>query len=886
MWNPSIDDLPVILTRKITAPSVPSDFLLRKRLATLLDTYSKLPATLIQAPAGYGKSCLMSSWAEKSGRTCVWVSLDKEDGALDRFWAYVLAALANEGVVSEGMISEAKNLEDPEKALRLADRLLARVEEYTEEVVLLLDDCHTIDTGSAVPGSLTYFIMHAPSNMHVIMSTRSPLDIKLSKLAVQDQLGKISEDDLTFTEGEIEDYYSKKHMPISKEDVQAVSQQTQGWAVAMKLFSMSGDDPKAIMDLHSPSQTKEAVGAYLFEEVLSHLAAREYDFLEATCCLDSFSAPLAVHVLNADDEAVASSISFFVENSLFTSSLYSKGGVVWYRYHSLFAEAALRHFLGKDLAKILDIRKRAIEWYEANSYLDEAVKTAALLDDYATIERLILDYWSPLCIADDYVRLMRWFEYLPSGYTENNPVLASVESLPLALTSKTDPAFKRIQGAESSLDGREDELFGFVMGFKAIAMCVLGDEDETRKLATIALEHLGEDEVYLRSINLQVLAGTYTEASPEVAIDFFERSLLKEDAIRNNETFHYSVHSCLSFLYSILGRYAESEKWAKKALGLYPVEEHPAHPIFYYCYVARMNASYQKGDLEVAKDDLEYALEHGSDCWTPALIAQAYGVGALMAHLAHEDQQSLDAVAEALALSPLGFARNFPSLVALSFWLSEGAMKREDFIETLPRNAPNPLYWMVAAIDFLQKDYSRVDDLIECYLSMPEFRILPKMYFALLIALNYDALAQSAEADLWFERFLGFSRDMDSKQVCFENFLLIQGLLKKQVNVAKNPYAAQIFKESSYQGYRRRLSHEKQTKLTNRETEIMQLLAKGLSTKEIAQVLFISYETAKKHISNCYQKLGAHTRVQAVASFGEQYGASNGNGSSRPKPRS
>lgn len=867
MKNASTQDPPIILTRKITAPSMPSDFLPRERLIALLDEYRALPVTIIQAPAGYGKSALMVSWLEKVEGHCAWVSLDKEDEALDRFWTYVLASLAHKGVIDQSLISEAKNLDDSTRALYVVDRLLATLEAYSDEVVLLLDDCHVIKADSPVQDSLSYFITHLPSNVHLVISSRVTLDLKLARLFVRDLLGVITEHDLKFTIDEIEAYYAGKQMHLSKRDVRALLQHTQGWAVALKLFSISKDNTEAVAKLRSLTKTKEAVGTYLFEEVLSQLKKKERDFLKATCCLDSFSPPLVQHIMGAQEEQVSPAIAFFVDNNLFTTCIYAKDGTVWYRYHSLFAEAALQYFIKQDLVEILEIRKKAIEWYEENSHLDEAIKTAAILNDYSAIERLILDHWCSLCIDDDYVRLMRWFEYLPAGYSESHPVLASIESLPLTLTSKTVLAKERLRDAERALENDNDALFGFVTSFKAVLACMLGDADETRRLTTLALEHLDMSEVYLRSINLQILAGSYSDLHPETSIALFENELLKNPAIVENETFRYSAYSCLCFLYSIVGNFRESEKWAEKALDTYPVQEHPLHPIFYYCYVARMNASYQKADLATTRHNLNYALEHGPDCWTPDLMAHVHGIDALLAYFDHDESRSLRAATNSVSVSPLGFARSFPSLSALSFLLDEQVIRKDDFASDPTKETPEPVFWIEAAIDYLEGNYRRVDELVEHYDSLHESWLVSRTYLLLIIALDYEALDKKDQADLWFSRFLSLSQEIGATQVCFENAELLAEPLKRQLQSGKNPYAAQLFKALSSQGYKTQSAKDSYAELTRREIEIMQLLEKGLSIKEVAQVLFISYETAKKHIAHCYQKLEVHTRVQALAAF-------------------
>ncbi|MGI6106007.1 MAG: LuxR C-terminal-related transcriptional regulator [Raoultibacter sp.] len=858
-------------TPKDTAknPNPHATILFRKRLTNFLDEQNRVPVTLIHAPAGYGKSSLILSSLANVECLHPWIVIDEEDTALDRFWRSVLREAADQGIHFPEFISVTRSLQYLEQALPFIDQFLSALESYQQQVLLIFDDYHKLQPDSMVHESLSYFISHMPENVHVIISTRTQPKLSLSKLFVQGLARRINEKDLAFSYEEIAAYYAQIKHPADSTELQLVFDRTQGWPVAVKLFSLSATNPASISDISSHEQTKETIGTYLIEEVIGRLERRDYEFLAASCCLPNFSAPLVAHILGKPEQEVQKSLRHFENNGLFITTVAKHADIVWYRYHSLFAEEALRHFQANNPRCANIARKKALSWYQENELFDEAIKLAALLEDYETITACILQNWSSLCMHDDYLRLLRWFEYLPNERIAHNTTLAAIESFPLALTGKVEAALTRIREAEDSLTSHNDELFGFVMAFKALAYNAAGETQEIPTITQAASTYLSRNESYLIHVNALVVATSPADTEPEKALDLLTKTLA-QDPFKNNDMFLSAALSCASLLSSLLGNYGESLRWAQESLNTCEAATQSQHPAALYGHVARMNVFYKSGDIATAHKCAEQALSHAYTCWSPALVGQVQGFVALSHYFSGKHEASKEAVKKAIALSPLGFARNFPSLSALAFWYSSGALQISDFEVSGEIACADPIVWIQSAIKLIDQKHENIDELISFTQRIPAQRRLARMQFELLIALHHEAQGQVDGADAWFTRSLTIMKEIGARQACIENSSYVYDLLKRQSLSQELVFTTELFRELPPKRLREPYDISEQAELTGREREILELLAEGYSAKEIAQSLFISIQTVKKHLANCYQKLGVHNRVQAISKLKKQ----------------
>lgn len=369
----------VVVSKKISMPSVPADYLDRARLNELLQSYSQLPITIIQAPAGFGKTCLAASWFKKTNKPCAWLVLDEEDTAPHRFWTQVVGSLVGAGFLSRDSLSKAQELLQHDEVLLLIDSILVTLEGVEQDITVVLDNSHVLSNHEASGRTFLYFLKHLPCNVRVVLLTRTHLTLRLTKLYVERSIGVITQDELSFTAEEIKAYFAGQKIRLSKEELRTILHHTNGWPLGVSLFLHSHKTKQPSKKRYAPLGPRDLVNLYLTEEVFNRLSAEEYQFLAATCGLDCFSAPLAAYIRDISTQDALSSLNYFVQNGLFIANVYESDGVTWYRYQPLFARAVLDHFLHNDFDGLVAARKRAIEWFQNNADLDESIVNTALL---------------------------------------------------------------------------------------------------------------------------------------------------------------------------------------------------------------------------------------------------------------------------------------------------------------------------------------------------------------------------------------------------------------------------------------------------------------------------------------------------------------------------
>lgn len=868
MKTKSSDNVPVVLSKKIEAPSLPSDVLLRTRLTNRITDSSKLALTVIQAPAGCGKTCLVSLWANKSPHETAWITLDEEDSSIDRFLLYLISSLARKGVPAEWLMQEVGHVVDRSTALTFLDKLIAALENYEKRIVVILENYHFIQTDSLVNNTASYFIQNLPSNTHIIMTSRAPVQFGLSKLRLQGLLGEITEQDLHFTVEEVEDYFFKIGRRFDKDEIERLWRQTNGWPVAIKLVALTEDPSSDPTQPHAYAQMQSMVKDYFFEEVVDHLPDQVRSFLECTTCLKSFTVPLVQYVTGKVEHEIASCIAYMEDYSLFLTSTHEKDEDTWYRFQPLFAETVLNRMVLQYPELIASIQKKAIEWYVENDFLDEAISIAADLQEYDFIRDLIMEHWNDLCANDRYMNLMRWYNHLPTSYILSDQKLCAIEALPLTTTGQIDIAIKRIDLVEKNIDPDDELFYGFVMAIKSITLAYTDQEEETYFAAKEALRLLPEDEYYLRGLNYQIYAGAVAISSPEEAIELFSKQL--EDLSETNKYLNLitSARSSICIYYATLGQFDESLAWSRRAMAPYELSAHPLHSMLVNCYQAKALVFYKQGDMKQARRCIDYSTDHAFDCWSPQNVAQTKMLKAHLQYFAHDYDSSITEVKESIYLSNFGVARSFPALPALSFWISKGIINKEHFYEPQSLEYSDCFVWMRGAIDYLRKDYSVLDDLLLHRKNIPKQRLLAATYFDLLIALMYEAKDNSKSADEYLLSALSIAQNNRAHQIFIDNAPYLFDLISR-VATSESSFASKILKLLPSKKVIDK-AEKNTTKLTSREKEILGLIASGLSTKEIAERLFLSSETVKKHIANSYSKLGVHTRVQAIARLKEQ----------------
>jgi len=327
---------PLLLTKLYIPPSR-SNVVLRPRLIERLKEglSASRKLTLISAPAGFGKTTLVSEWVAGCGRPVAWLSLDEGDNDLTGFLTYFVAALQT--IVSNLGAGALAALQSPQppSAESIMTTLVNEITTFPDHIVLILDDYHVIDS-KPVDGALTFLLDHLPPHMHLVIATREDPDLPLARLRARDQLSELRAADLRFTPTEAAVFLNQvMGLNLSTENIAALETRTEGWISGLQLaaISMQGHQDTASF-IKSFTGSNRFVLDYLVEEVLRQQTEVVQAFLLRTSILERMCGPLCEAVLCAPVGSGQEILEYLERSNLFIIPLDNERR--WYRYHHLF----------------------------------------------------------------------------------------------------------------------------------------------------------------------------------------------------------------------------------------------------------------------------------------------------------------------------------------------------------------------------------------------------------------------------------------------------------------------------------------------------------------------------------------------------------------------
>ncbi len=395
-----------ILATKLYIPPARPKVVPRPRLIEQLNQGLQRKLTLISAPAGFGKTTLVSAWLnqkDESGETIhpsrvAWLSLDAGDSDLTRFLAYLVAALQtvapNIGAGVLGLLQSPQ----PPPTESILTALLNDITTIPDHFVLVLDDYHLIDAAprgypplGAVDQALTFLLEHLPPQLHLVITTREDPQLPLARLRARSQMTELRAADLRFTPSEAAGFLNQvMDLDLSAEDVTILETRTEGWIAGLQLaaLSMRGSADVAQFVRAFAGDNRYIVD-YLVEEVLQRQPERVRSFLRQTSILDRLSGPLCDAVTDQNDGMVL--LDALERGNLFVVPLDDTRH--WFRYHHLFADVLAAHARQEQPAQVPILHQRASVWYAANGLPADAIRHALAAQDFARAAGLVELAW-------------------------------------------------------------------------------------------------------------------------------------------------------------------------------------------------------------------------------------------------------------------------------------------------------------------------------------------------------------------------------------------------------------------------------------------------------------------------------------------------------------
>jgi LuxR family maltose regulon positive regulatory protein len=416
---------PRLLATKLYVPVTRAACVPRPRLQALLERGVVGPLTLLSAPAGSGKTTLVANWLRSSERSAAWFSLDERDNDLARFLRYFVAAIArhHEGFGDELLVDpKAVGLEDP---FDLATDLVNEIAQLDADLVVVLDDVHVIDD-ERVGEVLSFVVDACPPNLHLMMTTRVDPALPLSRMRARGQLTEVRAPELRFTREESAAFLGDvMGVTLSEVQVARLESRTEGWAVGLQMAALSlqgREDAESFIEGFAGSH--RYVLDYLMDEVLQRLPGGSRSFLMQTSILRQLTAPLVDAVTQREDGA--SVLDSLERSNVFTIPLDSRRTA--YRYHHLFG-TLLRHELEASVSaeELCALHSRASEALEAEGQCEEAVDHALLAGDNDRAARLLKPLVMSSTIRGESHALERLIARFPPEYADANPVVALLD---------------------------------------------------------------------------------------------------------------------------------------------------------------------------------------------------------------------------------------------------------------------------------------------------------------------------------------------------------------------------------------------------------------------------------------------------------------------------
>src|SRR5947209_6865913 len=442
-----------ILATKLYLPRLRPNVVSRPRLIERLNEGLHRKLTLIAAPAGFGKTTLVSAWVAGCDRQVAWLSLDAGENDPRLFLTYLVAALPRvAATIEEGVLGTLQSSQPPPPEAILT-ALLNEISTLPDHFVLVLDDYHVIDA-KPVDLALTYLVEHLPPQMHLVIATREDPHLPLARLRTRDQLTELRATDLRFTASEAAAFLNQvMGLSLSAADIARLSDRTEGWIAGLQLAALSMQGHQDVPGfIRAFAGDHRYIVDYLVEEVLQRQPEPVRSFLLQTAILDRLNGPLCDAVTGQEEGNAR--LEALERGNFFVVPLDDKRH--WYRYHHLFAEVLSAHLLAEQPDQVSALHRRASEWYEQHGSAADAIRHALAAKDFERAAGLVELAWPGMRRSRQEATLLRWLKALPDELLRCRPVLGVAYAHVLLASGEREGGEERLRAAERWLDTTAD----------------------------------------------------------------------------------------------------------------------------------------------------------------------------------------------------------------------------------------------------------------------------------------------------------------------------------------------------------------------------------------------------------------------------------------------
>ncbi|HEY5730947.1 MAG TPA: LuxR C-terminal-related transcriptional regulator [Anaerolineales bacterium] len=898
----------VLLTSKLYFPPPRPDLVQRPRLLERLNVGLRGKLTLVSAPAGFGKTTLVSEWIRDCGYPATWLSLDKNDNDPSRFLIYLIAALQRIDSKIGADVQAALEVSLSPHFDILLTRLIGEIERLPDKSIIVLDDYHLIDSKS-VHDIVNFLIEYLPPTIHLVISGRSDPPLPISRLRVRGEVNEVRTPELRFTKKEVATFLNDlMGFDLSSDGIAALEARTEGWIASLKLaaISMQGrhDWPEFIAEF---SGSHRYLIDYLVDEVMARQPEQVQTFLRRTSILERFCAPLCDCVVGGCEELGI--IDYLDRSNLFLIPLDDHRE--WYRYHHLFADFLSQRLRESESNKIPELHRRASQWYEKEGLVDEAIQHAIAAGDLDSAIQLVDQIAANLVVRRESNKLIRLIDQLPPDRYQDYPMLCIWRAWALLFLGQLQAVEPILQNAETNQSKAPGvPIPGYVTTIRAYLANLEGDLLKSINLTELALEEMSNaspdrithifqgaaviwlgvnhrllgnldksEQQFMEAVNLNQKAESYY-----AALASYEQ-LAKLAVIRGQ------LHQALDFFRNGL---KVAQDWMDKG----------GKPQGTLIAAAGLQLGlgtvlYELNDLVGAVTHIQHSadlLELG-ELWGRmdsyrmlAYLKQAQGEFEISTELFHKASEIEDTIivrpsktSDGTSLTKLGIllSRHGPEMAYLLTDTSRrfenlGVQANDEVDFSTPAGYHRELLYsdlarLLIALNRAAEALPLLTRLLEAASTME--RHGDEIHYLVLIALAHHALGDTQTALDSLSHALTLGEPRGFVRIFVDEGLPMAELLRFAVlqNIAPNFASTLLAAFPKYILDAAPIDKEPAVNpqimvepLSEREIDVLRLIAEGCKYQEIAERLVVSINTVRHHTRNVYSKLDANNRTQAI----------------------
>lgn len=876
-----------LLATKTCIPPRPQRATPRAHLRNTLE--QEVPShklTVVAAPAGYGKTTVLAEWAHSSRFPVVWLSVGEEDNDLERFLRYLLAAWEEvQPGIRESPLGLLLGAMAPDSEAVLS-AFINVGNEVPNHLVFVLDDYHLIEDPS-IHEALTFLLDHLPPALHFVLATRAEPPLPLARYRARQQLFELRADNLRFSQKETVDFLSRlMGLNLSPDDIALLHAETEGWIAGLQLVALR---PRHRRDLvrgrPALSGRHRFIADYLAQDVLDHLPPDVRDFLFRTSVLEGLCGPLCEAVTGRGGSQEM--LELLERDNLFLVPLDDRRE--WYRYHRLFADFLNEELHWRHPDEVAHLHRRAARWYLAHDLPEQAFHHAVEGHDVELVVQIADRYVLVKLFSGEIRLLKRWLESLPEAWYTSHSVLGLAQAGVLFFTGQFEACARWLDEVERLALAKSADRRGTlarVTAIRCFIACFHNNLARAEALAEQALRELPEEDLDFRAGVYASLGDTYRRCGRWEEAKAYYRKVLDSPHAPTFRIGSVQAFGALADLELQQGRLRDSAAYWRKALaaiqereswGTFPL------PLIGWVFIRMGEILYEWNELGEARSHLSQGLERaelGGD--VRALIA-----GYLLAGRVRLAEGDIAKVAEYLErLRPLVEEAPFPDWTSrferfqLEFWLAQDRLRAavqwaDEMLQARElgdRPESEVAHLAMARVLIVKGDAPSLgrallllDRLIET--AEGEGRTGVLIEALALQALGHWRRGESAGAMTSLERALRLAEPEGYVRL----FADLGPPMARLLQEARSRAVLLDYVETLLAAFGGGLSFPTPGQetlpepLTSREQEVLELIAAGLTNREIGEALVISPETVKKHTGNIYSKLAVRSRREAVA---------------------